>query len=590
MEKSKASFAMKEVTLHVQPTTAQVKADRVLTLFMLNTLADNARKFTPTGGTVTISAEENPQYVEISVSDTGEGMDEEQLSHVFERKVIVDQPQVLSRQQSSHGFGLLNCRGIIEKYRKVSQIFNVCLLSAESQLGQGSRFFFRLPKGAVRLLLPLLLLSTHVANASDLLHQAKAYADSAYFSNIRGTYLRSLLYVDSCRHSLNEHYRSQVPEGTDTLTLIGDPSVMGHEINWFHDSLKTNYGIILDMRNEAAIAALAMHEWELYTYNNRIYTQLFKETSADSSLDDYCRTMQQTRTNKAIAIALLILVFIAILPAYYFLYYRHRLHYRFCVERVKRINGVLLSPLSDEQKLSRIAPLASERFPQQLQGVVSKIQQALELSVSTHQRREEEIELMEDEVHRSELEEGVLHVSNAVLDNCLSTLKHETMYYPSRIHQLVDRCETTSLPEVVGYYRELYGLLSLQAMKQVEHHRLHLQPLDHDLLADPVLLRYLFDILAKQSGQKQVEAQYEPYDRHYVEIRVAMPSLQLTEAEASHLFEPQTSTIPYLICRQIVREHGEAIHRTDFGIKAECDQRQTIIIMKLPRKICNISK
>ena len=592
MARSKASFAMKGVDLSVQPTTAHVKADRVLTLFMLNTLADNACKFTPAGGHVSVSAEETPQYIEISVSDTGEGMDTEQLAHVFERKIIVDQPQHASastqsdaaRPRSSHGFGLLNCRGIIEKYRKVSQIFSVCLLSAESQKGRGSRFFFRLPKGVARLLLVLLLPLAATVHASDQLSQAKAYADSAYFSNIKGTYLRTLLYIDSCRHCLNEHYRQQVPAGTDTMTLIGDPSVMAHEISWYHDSLKTNYGIILDMRNEAAVAALAMHEWELYAYNNRIYTQLFKETSADSSLDDYCRTMQQSSTNKTIAIALLVLVLIAILPAYYFLYYRHRLYYRFCVERVKTINDILLAPLSDEQKLARIRPLASERFPQQLQGVVSKIEQALQLSIASRQQQEEDIELTKDELRRTELEEAALHVSNAVLDNCLSTLKHETMYYPSRIRQLVDRNDTSSLPEVVGYYRELYGLLSMQAMRQTERHRLHLEPLDHELFADRVLLRYLFDILRKQSGQKQLAADYQPYDRHFVEIRIAMPSLRLSADEAAHLFEPREGQTPYLICRQIVREHGEAIHRTDFGIRAESQPDGAVtIIMKLPR-------
>ena len=69
---------------------AQVKADRVLTLFMLNTLADNARKFTSAEGQVIVSAIEAEQYVEISVSDTGEGMTPEQLAHLFDAKPIVD--------------------------------------------------------------------------------------------------------------------------------------------------------------------------------------------------------------------------------------------------------------------------------------------------------------------------------------------------------------------------------------------------------------------------------------------------------------------------------------------------------------------
>ena len=50
------SFQMQGVKLDVEPTDAVVKADRILTLFMINTIADNARKFTPEGGKVTISA------------------------------------------------------------------------------------------------------------------------------------------------------------------------------------------------------------------------------------------------------------------------------------------------------------------------------------------------------------------------------------------------------------------------------------------------------------------------------------------------------------------------------------------------------
>lgn len=138
VSKGKMSFQMQGVKLDVEPTDAVVKADRILTLFMINTIADNARKFTPEGGKVTISAKVS-DFVEISISDTGKGMDEEQLAHVFDRTYT-----------GGHGFGLLNCKGIIEKYKKVSSLFAGCQIKAESKLGEGSRFSFRLPKGIVR--------------------------------------------------------------------------------------------------------------------------------------------------------------------------------------------------------------------------------------------------------------------------------------------------------------------------------------------------------------------------------------------------------------------------------------------------------
>ena len=525
MSHSRKAFAMKGITLDLQTTDAQVKADRVLTLFMLNTLADNARKFTPEGGSVTVSARQTPDYVEISVADTGEGIGEEQLAHIFDPKPI-----------GNHGFGLLNCKGIIEKYRKISQIFSVCQITAESTKGQGSRFSFRLPKGVVRLFVGLLALSASclpakAAEVDDYLGKASIYADSAYFSNINGTYERTLLFADSCRYYLNLHYRQLCPKGDDEMLRSGDLSLMIPEIKWYQDSLDTNYDVILDIRNESAVAALALHEWQLYHYNNRIYTQLYKEMSADNTLADYCRMMQQSQTNKRIAVILLILVLLSILPAYYLLYYRHRLYYRFLTER---------------QQMSSL-------------------------------------EMMDDELRRQELETANLHVSNAVLDNCLSTLKHETMYYPSRIRQLVDQGEEESLSEIVGYYRELYGMLSLQAMDQAERTNLHIRRLKNGILGDENLIGYLFSILRKQGGGKEPSEVTPVHEGKYVEITMPMPALNLSDSEAQALFTPASvQNIPYLLCRQIVRDHGEATNRRMCGIWAEVRDGQSLVRIILP--------
>ena len=524
MSHSRKAFAMKGITLNVQATDAQVKADRVLTLFMLNTLADNARKFTADGGSVTVSAQQTPVYVEISVADTGEGMSDDQLAHIFDPKPLVN-----------HGFGLLNCKGIIEKYRKISQIFSVCQISAESTKGKGSRFSFRLPKGVVRMIIVLLTLCGTLnpmnAVATNYVDKASAFADSAYFSNINGTYERTLIFADSCRYYLNLHYQQLCPKGTDLMLRQGDLSLMIPEIKWYQDSLATNYNVILDIRNESAVAALALHEWQLYHYNNRIYTQLYKEMSADNTLADYCRMMQQSQTNKRIAMILLIIVLLSILPAYYLLYYRHRLYYRFLMERQQMSN----------------------------------------------------LELMDDELRRLELETANLHVSNAVLDNCLSALKHETMYYPSRIRQLVDQGEEESLSEIVGYYRALYGMLSQQAMDQTERSNLHIRRLQNGILGDENLISYLFSILRKQGGGKEPSEMSPIHDDKYVEITMPMPSLHLSDDEAQTLFTPVSiQNIPYLLCRQIVRDHGEATNRRMCGIWAEVRDDQSLVRIILP--------
>ena len=503
--RSKKTFQMKGVDLRVSPTEATVKADRVLTLFMLNTLADNARKFTPEGGHVDISATEKDNYVEVSVADTGHGMNADVLAHVFDHKV-----------QQGHGFGLMNCKGIIEKYRKTSQLFSVCSLQAESEEGRGSRFFFRLPKGIKRLILLLAIFSPLTAYLSPLsaqsaLDRAHIFADSAYFSNINGTYARTLEFADSCRACLNAHYQQQHPKGQLLMQAESDDATPA-EIEWLHDGIDTNYQIILDIRNESAVAALALHEWSLYAYNNKVYTQLFKELSADATLADYCRTMQQSQQNKRIAVILLLVLLVLIVPAYYMLYYRHRLYQRFRQERQQQTN----------------------------------------------------IEMADDELRRAELENANLHVANSVLDNCLSTLKHETMYYPSRIRQLVDAGDMQSLTEVAAYYRDLYGILIQQATSQVERIKLHIHPVElygQKVLGDENLLHYLFELIR---GEK-LEVKAEVKDDKYVVFSIPLTT--------------RLSPLTSLLIRQIVRDHGEATARRGCGIVID----NNLVNITLPR-------
>ena len=580
VQKSRMAFQLKGITLDVLPTEAVVKADKVLTLFMINTMADNARKFTSKGGRVTIGAEETPQYVEISISDTGSGMTEEELENVFTRKVITDNAHL-----SSHGFGLMNCKGIIEKYRKISQIFSVCDIAAESQKGKGSRFFFRLPKGIVKALLALLsmtfALSVHAAS-TPLLIRAAQFADSAYYSNLNATYSRTLEYGDSVRKYVNLVYHSLRPESTDTLLANGSTSAEPPEIRWFHDSVAINYDVILDIRNETAIAALALHKWPLYRYNNKVYTQLFKEKSADASLGAYCQAMQKSESNKTVAVFILVLLLFLLFPAYYLLYYRHQLYYRFCLERVQNINNILLTADEPKEKLRMIESLSSEKFPPMLMRVVEQIKQALHEYIDLVDERQTSIELAEDECRRAEYENEKLHISNSVLDNCLSTLKHETMYYPSRIRQLIDGTDDniTAISELVNYYKELYALLSEQSMRQVDAVKYECKPVPVSAilpnvssslttLGDKDMLTYLFELLRQQSGQKQLQVDVREKDAHYIVFRVAMPELNLSPEEQTALFTPSMGHLPYLLCRQIVRDHSQLTARRGCGIIAE---------------------
>lgn len=528
--RGRMSFKLKGVDLRVEPTTSVVKADRILTLFMINTIADNARKFTPEGGTVTVSVTEEPAYVEIGVQDTGQGMDEEQLAHIFDRTYT-----------GGHGFGLKNCNGIIEKYKKISHIFSVCAIKADSRVGQGTRVFFRLPKGVVRMLVALSMLSGFAVGAEANGRQPKdtpqdkaaMFADSAYFSNINGTYKRTLAYADSCHKYLAK---------TDTATL-------------------------LDICNETAVAALALHRWDLYHKNNTIYTKLFRESSADSTLPEYVRSMQVSENNKNVAVSLLVLLLIFIFPAYYFMYYRHRLNYRFCIDRINAMNRLLLMDTSDAEKLKGIDELGDFRQfnlsgdqQENLSVIVRQIRNALQQSIDSTAYQEANIEMAGDDLRRLQMDNDRLHVSNSVLDNCLSTLKHETMYYPSRIRQLIDGTDENleGIGELTGYYQELYRILSRQTMNQVLPIRL-----------DEAMNEYLFEILRKINKGEEPERQLSAPDGAYVRVSLLMTHCTFDEQQCRELFTPHTVDLNFLLCRQIVREMGEATNLRACGIMAE---------------------
>lgn len=577
--KSRMSFLLKGITLHVHPSIDVVKADKTMTLFMINTLADNARKFTSEGGEVTIESHDTGDAVEISITDTGQGMDEEELDSIFKHKI-----------SGGHGFGLLNCKGIIEKYRKVSQIFQVCTIEAESKKGQGSRFFFRLPKGILRLLLPLFCLCSLSAFADTTdITKASTYADSVYQNNIKRQYRKSIVFADSAITRLNRDHHQVYPDDDQFLYLLELSATEPAEINWFHRHLNADYDMIVFLRNEIAVAALALHDWQLYQYNNKVYTQLYKEKSADDRLESYVSVMQRSESNKSIAMVLLILLLLLILVAYYFLYYRHLIHYRFCLEQVEQINSMLLSKENDEEKLERlnqIMTVGNSKWPQNLLSVVEQIQHALQDSVAFNKTQHLTIELSEDELRRAEYEQQKLYISNNVMDNCLSTLKHETMYYPSRIRQLIDGTDThlSAIDELVSYYKDLHTLLSAQAMRQMETVRQECKAVElHGarLKGDESLLRYLFDLIQKQSGEKTLDMELTEKDRRYVTFHIHMPHMSYRD-----LFVPSLENIPFLICRQIARDNGEATNLRGCGITAEsADDGSTLLHVTLAGSI-----
>lgn len=110
-------------------------ADRLSQVF--TNLVDNALKFTPPGGTVSINANvEQDRFILVEVRDTGRGIAPEQKERIFERFYQLDKSRKGGTERGV-GLGLPIARQIV--------LAHGGSLWVESQPGQGSQFFVRLP-------------------------------------------------------------------------------------------------------------------------------------------------------------------------------------------------------------------------------------------------------------------------------------------------------------------------------------------------------------------------------------------------------------------------------------------------------------
>ena len=594
LRQSEAAFRIKGITLDILPSDLRIKADRVLTVFMLNTLADNARKATQEGGKVTIAAEGTEDYVELSVADNGRGLTKVETEKIFQLQIDEEEDGGVKNSKGSlhkGGFGLLNCRGIIEKLKKTSRIFSVCTLGVESEPGKGSRFYFRLPRALMALLLTVCSLTvsakeeyaTKDSVATQIESRIAALADSVYFAYMREDYTTTLSYAESSLMMFNRLVEATHQEAHDTLSLGASESSLPTEVTWLHNGYDIPYDLLLAVRNEAALAALALHEWDIYYYNNKIYTQLFKELSADNTLDDYCRHIEQIRTNRTIAIIILVLAMLAILPAYYFVYGRHRIRSRQALRDLRALNEEL--NLADTDMLRSILKrYEALNLPTRLDAVRTEAINIIKETLYNAEADEEQEEYANDTLRRIRLDEANLHVALQVADNRLSQLKHETMYYPSRLRMLKRQDDLQELTEVAQYYRKLYGILAEQVAHQTSRFRLHLEQLDYGLLGDRNLISYLFDILRQQAKPGTLSIESHDINEQHVELRCRVPGLKRQDGEQRSFFTPEEQNIPFMLCNQIVRDHSEATHRREYGIKYETDtDGSPMIVIILPK-------
>jgi signal transduction histidine kinase len=123
-----------EVSLEAAPDVGRVEADERKVKQVLFNLLTNAVKFTPEGGTVTVSARQEDGCVEMAVNDTGVGIAPEDQARVFEE---FGQARSAAGQSEGTGLGLALCKRFVELHGGT--------IAVASEVGRGSTFTVSLP-------------------------------------------------------------------------------------------------------------------------------------------------------------------------------------------------------------------------------------------------------------------------------------------------------------------------------------------------------------------------------------------------------------------------------------------------------------
>ncbi len=118
----------------------RVEGDRDRLKQLLVILVDNALKYTPEGGEIGLTLQKGAGAVAVAVSDTGIGIDPEDLPHIFERFYRADKAR--SRDQGGTGLGLSIAQWIAERHGGQ--------LTVQSAPGRGSVFTLHLPLAPAR--------------------------------------------------------------------------------------------------------------------------------------------------------------------------------------------------------------------------------------------------------------------------------------------------------------------------------------------------------------------------------------------------------------------------------------------------------
>ena len=136
MDLLRAQAERKQITLENQVADeTMVYADPRMLNGVIRNLLSNALKFTQPGGTIEVSAQSQEHTVEITVSDTGIGMDQTRLNNLF--RIDAKTSRSGTADEEGTGLGLILCKEFVEK--------NGGAIRVESEVDKGSRFIVSLP-------------------------------------------------------------------------------------------------------------------------------------------------------------------------------------------------------------------------------------------------------------------------------------------------------------------------------------------------------------------------------------------------------------------------------------------------------------
>lgn len=579
IQSSQPAFVQHGITLSVLPTDAVVKADKALTLFMINTLMENARKFTMAGGMVRLYADVTDTYVEISISDTGVGLSAQDVSQLMESKYYDPMRIGSSKLGKGFGFGIMNCKGIIAKYRKTSDRFQTCDFGVQSTEGKGSRFWFRLPR-----MLAVLCMVCGFLQASAFMGRGKTFAQSDSIS----------------RASAENRYQDVYDYARKELTCMPVP-------------VDTSYAIYL--LNQMAISSLAMRQWDNYRRSNAECVRLHQLYTADDSLPAYCKQMERLQSNTVFIYALSVFFSIVLLLLFFQLVVWKKIHgdsnaqqlYLQLMSALEQ-GSRLMSSYGDGEEFPAWQPMlqglrediGSMQGSASLMATCRRVADLVEQMFRDCDTMQETVNERIETLHRMRFEEDRLYVMNQVLDNCLSTIKHETMYYPARTQQLVGMLQQeehasaqmenlVQLDSLLHFYRNVYSLLYEQAERQagssgferesVSLPTIHPQLGGYTVWGDRVLLTYLMRVLVDPDAAA-VTYSTQASDG-FVFVLITFHQVYKDEEELSQMFQPSHGSVACLIAKQIIRDHDTAFGHPGLRLTAQAVAEGYRIIFSL---------